>query len=174
MEVLAQPVNMKVFLFIIITLLLIGLFIWLIWCEEKKLRMHRVSFMEGFDLTGLPIVTLQNNGKKFNFVLDTGSYNSILNKSALSKITHKESDMVAHVCGIDGITREDQTVVHTEFQYKDKTIPARLIVSDLSKVFAEIKQETGVQLHGLLGSDFFHENKYIIDYKEMVAYSKKI
>ena len=130
--------------------------------------------MEGFDLTGLPIVTLQNNGKKFNFVLDTGSYHSIINTDVLNHIPHKETDMSASIAGIDGVTHKDQAVVHTEFLYKDKTIPARLVVSDLSKVFAEIKKETGVQLHGLLGSDFFRDNRYIIDYKEMVAYSKKI
>lgn len=146
----------------------------LIWRNTKPDSMHKVSFMEGLNLTGLPVVTLFNNNRAFNFVLDTGSYHSIINEEVLKHCEHEKSDIMADLAGIDGVIHKDQKIVHMTLQYKDKNLPAKFIVSDLSGVFNQIKKETGVHLHGLLGSDFFRENKYIIDYKEMVAYSKKI
>ena len=130
--------------------------------------------MEGLNLTGLPVVTLFNDDKAFNFVLDTGSYHSIINESILSNCKHVESDALADLAGIDGVIHKNQRIVHMMLYYRDKCLPAKFIVSNLDGVFGQIKKETGVQLHGLLGSDFFRENKYIIDYKEMVAYSKRI
>lgn len=44
---------------------------------------------------------------------------------------------------------------------------------DMSKAFKNIKQETGVSLQGILGNDFFVKYKYVIDFKEFVAYIKK-
>lgn len=134
----------------------------------------KVSFMEGLDLTGLPVVTFYNNGRKFNFVLDTGSYNSVINESVLEYFDYNKSKDCADLIGIDGINRKEQQIIHASLFYKDKEIKATFIATELDDVFDAIKRETGVQLHGLLGSTFFKENKYIINYDELVAYSKKI
>lgn len=155
-------------------LLVIGFLVIYYLLSTRDVRRHKVSFMEGLDLTGLPIVTFRNNGHKFNFVLDTGSCNSVINKSVLDRLDHVKSPHKAYLVGIDGIKRDGQEIIQAEIQYKDKSIHANFIVSDLDDIFKEIKAETGVQLHGLLGSTFFKENKYIINYDELVAYSKKI
>lgn len=133
-----------------------------------------MSFMEGLDLTGFPIVTMMNNGMKLNFVLDTGSVHSLINQSVISDLDYKNTSYVVTISGIDNASREDEKTVRMKLLYKDKVTEGMFVVTDLSGVFDTVKKETGVQLHGLLGSEFFKENKYIIDYKEMVAYSKKI
>ena len=108
---------------------------------ERDVRRHKVSFMEGLDLTGLPIVAFRNNGHKFNFVLDTGSYNSVINKSVLDRLDHVKSPHKADLVGIDGIKRDGQEIIQAEIQYKDKSIHANFIVSDLDDIFKEIKAE---------------------------------
>lgn len=45
-------------------------------------------------------------------------------------------------------------------------------VHDLDAAFGVVKQESGVQLHGILGSKFFEKYKYVIDYKDCIAYIK--
>lgn len=141
---------------------------------QKKETKHKMSFMEGLNLTGLPVVTMVNNGKKLNFVLDTGSVHSLINKSVIQYIEYNETEYVATLSGIDNITREEENAIEIPLQYKGKVTRSIFVVTELSACFDEIKKETGVQLHGLLGSDFFVENRYIIDYNEMVAYSKRI
>ena len=141
---------------------------------QRKETKHKMSFMEGLNLTGLPVVTMVNNGKKLNFVLDTGSVHSLINKSVIPHIEYNETEYVATLSGIDNITREEENAIEIPLQYKGKITRSIFVVTELSACFDEIKKETGVQLHGLLGSDFFVENRYIIDYNEMVAYSKRI
>lgn len=156
-----------------VAFIVIGYLLYLLACSIEK-RKHFLSFMEGLNLTGLPIVTLSNNGVNLNFVLDTGSAHSILQKDVLPKLIYKKTDFVCQLSGIDNILREEEKTVIMQLQYKDKVVSGLFVVSDLSACFNDIKKETGVQLHGLLGSNFFTQNKYIIDYNEMIAYSKKI
>ena len=42
----------------------------------------------------------------------------------------------------------------------------------MNTVFTSIKNETGVTLHGLIGNSFMQKYKYVLDFDEMVAYSK--
>lgn len=142
--------------------------------RKGKERRHTMSFMEGLDLTGFPIVTMVNNGMKFNFVLDTGSVHNLINQQALENMVFEKTDYSATISGIENKTREEEKVVKMTLTYRDKTTEGLFVATDLSDVFANVRKETGVQLHGLLGSDFFKENRYIIDYNEMVAYSKRI
>ena len=46
------------------------------------------------------------------------------------------------------------------------------LISDMDEVFSNIKTETGVLIHGILGSNFFAKYKYIIDYDSLALYVK--
>lgn len=157
-----------------VLLLLLGIVLIADILHKGKERKHMMSFMEGLDLTGFPIVTMVNNGMKFNFVLDTGSVHNLINQQALENMVFEKTDYSATISGIENQAREEENVVKMRLTYKDKTTEGLFVATDLRDVFASVRKETGVQLHGLLGSDFFKENRYIIDYNEMVAYSKRI
>ena len=43
----------------------------------------------------------------------------------------------------------------------------------MSDAFGHIKKDTGVTVHGIIGSLFFNEFKYVLDFDELIAYSKK-
>ena len=139
---------------------------------RRQKKKETMSFREAMDLTELPIVTFYNNDKKLNFLLDTGSDLSHINKSLLPSLKYKEIDESRNIISVGGNTQSlgccDMTVT-----YKNQKFIDRFYISDLDEAFGVIKAETGVQIHGILGSKFFAKYKYILDFESLIAYSKK-
>ena len=141
------------------------------YCRQRK-RVN-MSFKEAMDLVELPVVTFYNGDKKLNFLLDTGSNISQINSSVLPLLDHKkveEKDM--DVTGIEG------NKVNTEFcemtiTYKGQEFVGEFCIHDLNDAFAIVKEESGVQIHGILGSLFFQKYKYVFDFASLIAYTKK-
>jgi hypothetical protein len=136
---------------------------------SKKYK-SKISFREALDLTGLPVITLFQNNKKFNFLLDTGSEGSVLNSIHLNNVENtpiKDKQMLIY--GVGG-TVEAFYVSATFTKNQDYDI--EFMVADISEALNTVKSETGVTIHGIIGNNFFEKYKYVIDYKSMIAYSK--
>ena len=142
-------------------------------CEDKIKRNNRkMSFRESMDLAEMPVVTFYQGDKKFNFLLDTGSNYSHISKEAAKEIQGETMEAQAKVSGIgEGTT---SGVCRTTLSYKGDNYDIDLSITDhLTDAFAAIKAETGVQVHGLIGNQFFQKHKYVLDFEELVAYTKK-
>ena len=137
----------------------------------KKSKREVMSFKQGFDLTEMPIITFYQGDKKFNFLLDTGANDNIIDKSVLDSIEYKEIESKSKVFGAEGILREVSSCEIT-LTYKSTEYTYKYLINDLKDAFAHIKQDTGVTLHGLIGSKFFNKYKYVLDFEELIAYSK--
>lgn len=141
------------------------------YCRQRK-RVN-MSFKEAMDLAELPVVTFYNGDKKLNFLLDTGSNISQINSSVLPLLDHKKvEEKNMDVIGIEG------NKVNTEFcemtiTYKGQEFVGEFCIHDLDDAFAIIKEESGVQVQGILGSLFFQKYKYVLDFENLIAYSKK-
>ena len=139
------------------------------YCRQKK--KENMSFREAMDLVELPVVTFYNKDTKLNFLLDTGSDLSYINKSILSSLKYKEVNESRNIISVGGNSQTlgccDMTVTYRNQKFID-----RFYISDLDEAFRAIKAETGVQIHGILGSKFFAKYKYILDFENLVAYSK--
>lgn len=139
------------------------------YCRQKK--RENMSFREAMDLVELPVVTFYNKDTKLNFLLDTGSDLSYINKSILSSLEYKEVNESRNIISVGGNSQTfgccDMTVTYRNQKFID-----RFYISDLDEAFRAIKAETGVQIHGILGSKFFAKYKYILDFESLVAYSK--
>lgn len=140
------------------------------YCKQKK--RENMSFREAMDLVELPIVTFYNKDTKLNFLLDTGSDLSYINKSILFSLEYEEVNESMNIISVGGNSQSlgccDMTVTYRNQKFID-----RFYVSDLDEAFGAIKAETGVQIHGILGSKFFAKYKYILDFESLIAYSKK-
>ena len=140
-------------------------------CRKQKKR-ENMSFREAMDLVELPVVTFYNKDTKLNFLLDTGSDLSYINKSILPSLDYKEIDESRNIISVGGNSQSlgccDMTVTYRNQKFID-----RFYISDLDEAFGAIKAETGVQIHGILGSKFFAKYKYILDFESLIAYSKK-
>lgn len=143
-------------------------------CEDKiKRNKRKISFRESMDLAEMPVITLYQGDKKFNFLLDTGSNYSHISKEAAKGIQGTVLNASAEVSGVGG-KGMTSSVCRTTLSYKDVNYNIDLHITDhLTDTFNSIKSETGVQVHGLIGNTFFQKHKYILDFKELVAYSKE-
>ena len=130
-----------------------------------------LSFKESLDLTGLPVVTFYSGHKKFNLLLDTGSSECVISKDCLNKIWYKETDKKKELFGMEGEVVINP-IVSTVISYSGLKFDVEFIAADMSQAFSLIKQESGVTIHGILGSNFFSRYKYILDFDKLMFYKK--
>lgn len=135
-------------------------------------RKDAMSFREAMDLTNLPIVTFYQGDKKFNFLLDTGATLSVINQAALESITHTTTNKTGELYGVDGVKRE-VSYASINLAYKNKDYTEEFQVLDMQEAIDQVKAESGVNMVGIIGSEFFRKYKYVLDFDELVAYSKK-
>ena len=137
---------------------------------RKRGSSDRMSFMETMNLCELPIVTFMNNGKKLNFLLDTGASKSVIHSGALEGLTYKSINKSGDVYGMDG-KRKDVSFINMSIGYKGKDYNEEFQSIDMSVSFSNLKADFGVNLHGILSSTFFQKYKYVLNFDELVAYS---
>lgn len=130
-----------------------------------------MSFQNSIDLAELPVVTFYQGDKKINLLLDTGSNNCVIDKKFLKSIKHEMLKCSTNIFGLEGNSQESKVCV-IRMSYKGKEYEYPYVVQDMSAAFSSIKKETGVTIHGMLGSKFFNEFKYVLDFDELIAYSK--
>lgn len=140
--------------------------------EDYSKPSDKMSFREAMDLAELPVVTFYQGTEKFNFLLDTGSNHSHISVEAAERL--KGAPMVGseRVQGVGGATVIDRAINAT-IEYKSKSYEVLLLVGEhLTDTFRTIKETTGVQVHGIIGSGFLSDNRYILDFDELIAYSR--
>ena len=76
--------------------------------KYSKRYKRGISFRESLDLTGLPVITFNQGKNKFNFLLDTGATNSVINETQLPNIKH--TILEGAQCEVYGIEGNVQTV----------------------------------------------------------------
>lgn len=130
-----------------------------------------VSFQEAMDLVDLPIITVQNNNIKINLLLDTGSNSSYISPGVLNSLKYNEIDLTNTTVGFGGASTHSKGCT-MEIKYKKLTFEDTFIIMQSDDVFTAIKQECGVQVHGILGSKFFDRYSYVIDFSDLTAYIK--
>lgn len=139
--------------------------------DVRKKKNSKISFKEAMDLVELPVVTFYNGDKKLNFLLDTGSNVSYINSSVVPALDYQEVDKEMDIIGIEG-NKVSSKFCKMTVAYKSQKFEEEFSIADLDEAFAVVKQESGVQIHGILGSKFFERYKYILDFKELIAYIK--
>lgn len=131
-----------------------------------------MSFQNSIDLAELPIVTFYQGKKKINFLLDTGSNNCVIDSTFLKTIEYKMLNVKTSIYGLEG-NSQISNLCTIKMSYKNKDYEYVYVVQDMSAAFDSIKKETGVTVNGMLGSKFFNEFKYVLDFDELIAYSKE-
>lgn len=124
----------------------------------------------GLPQVGLPLLIVKAQAKNLCFLLDTGSNINVLDRRVagffqLSGGTDKQRQF-----GIDG---ELQTtdVVELAFSLEEQEYKANFSVMDLSSAFGKIEEESGIQIHGLLGCSFMEQQKWILDFEKLCLFT---
>ena len=132
-----------------------------------------LSFKSTLRLVGIPIVTLENNGNQYNFILDTGATTSLINSDIIDNLSNKKPvDGEDIVSGLNPNVKYKAQRYIIQFNNKKERFYHKFSVFNLNDTFNDLEQESGILVHGLLGSDFLRDKKYILDYNKQVAYRK--
>ena len=165
-------VDNVIFIIASIILILVGLYVYLFRnAINPNNKVISMSFKESLDLTDLPIVTFYNNGCRYNFILDTGANLSVINSAISDSLKHEKVNAVGSVFGMEG-NPTSVNYIKAPLEYKGTTYEELFQVIDMSTPFGRIKEESGVLLHGILGNAFFTKYKYVLDFENLIAYSK--
>ena len=139
---------------------------------EDRNKGNKMSFKESMDLTELPIVTFYQDNEKFNFLLDTGSNHSHISTKAAEKLKGTPMTGEVSVSGSGGSV-DVTKAIQTELSYMERSYNVILLIGDhLDEAFQSMKENNGVSVHGIIGSTFLNENRYVLDFDELVAYTK--
>lgn len=149
----------------------------------KDMRRHniaqekfKVSFKKHFSKINVPLIKMKINGKLRYFLVDTGSEMNILG-SEIFKTLPKESyskvmGQSVSVTGFTGKT-EEKPVILTNLSFKnDKYEDISFIISDITCIFNYIKDNSKIEIAGILGSCFFNKYRWSIDFNERCIWIK--
>ena len=162
---------MGITIIIILLLVTISVVYYIVRETNNKIDSY-MSFRESMDLTELPVVTFYQGEKKINFLLDTGSNKSLINSSVIKDLSYVPIKSDSTMFGVEGNYTKVEVAVISLF-YNNIEYANDFMIADLDKPFSNIKQESGVTIHGILGNNFFKRNKSILDFEELKAYFKK-
>ena len=127
-----------------------------------------ISFKEFLDLTDLPIISFYIGDQKLNFLLDTGSNNSIINESIIETLPHTKKEDTVVTFGMEG-NKVINSYGELKLYYKNKEFVDDFTIMNLDNAFDQIKQESGVQIHGILGNRFFEKYGYVLNFNTLTA-----
>lgn len=130
------------------------------------------SLAYGLNKIRLPIIPIKVKEKYLCFIIDTGSTCSLIDSNVIEYF----KDIITpvgdyNICGIDG-TKHKVNVVTLPFSFEGLTYSPKFCVKPLLDASKDIETESGIQIHGLLGTDFLLENKWIIDFNKLEITSK--
>lgn len=155
----------------IIVIIVLTLVLYKLGSEYQHRRIIKMSFKETMDICNLPIITFINNNIKLNFLLDTGAQRSVINSVILPNISYVESSKSSNIYGMEG-TLQKVSFVDIRIQRDNIIYNEEFQVVDMTSSFNNIKNDYGVNLHGILSSTFFEKYKYVLDFDKLIAYSK--
>ena len=122
----------------------------------------------GLEKVGLPLILTSGKLKNICFMIDTGSthnslfdfvYNHFKDEFKLLEGTYK-------TMGIEGHYKETP-IIEATFNFEGIDYTSTFSVLDASEAIKQVQEETGIQIHGVLGVQFLMENKWIIDFNKL-------
>lgn len=138
-----------------------------------KLNLFSIHFMHkiklpiiGLSHTGLPLLIVKAQVKNLCFLLDTGSNINVLDKRVAEFFQLSGGTAQQQQFGIDG-TLQTTDVVEMTFSLEEREYKADFSVMDLSSAFGKVEEESGIQIHGLLGCSFMEQQKWVLDFEKL-------
>ena len=123
----------------------------------------------GLEKTGLPLILTSGKLKNICFLIDTGSTYNVLFDFVYNHFRDefKLLDDTQSLMGIEGQYRETPTIEDT-FNFEGIDYTSTFSVLDASEAIRQVQDETGIQIHGILSTDFLVKNKLIVDFDKLI------
>lgn len=143
--------------------------------KNNTITCFAVSFSKGFKSPNIPLATFHQGDKDLTFLLDTGSEYNVTNKKVLSEVSHtmlNNGQNTHSLAGVGGT--EDVSVCSIKFSCGNEEYTENFLVSSsIDAAIESIRREHGITIHGILGSVFLKEHNIVMDFNNLMAYSKR-
>lgn len=136
---------------------------------------YNISFKTSMQLTDYPILILKSNDVQLNFLVDTGSSFSQIDSNALEGCCYEilKNNGFRYSTGA-GSAKIEAGVLAINLDLENHNLNTYMAFKDMSDVFKPIKDKNGVNINGILGTDFLNANKFVIDFEKYLIRSKKL
>ena len=130
----------------------------------------RFSLNFGIEKTGKPLILTSGKKKNVCFLIDTGSTHNTLFSFVYEhfKDDFRIIEENKETMGIES-RFQDSTTVEGTFNFDGTEYTSTFEVVKANDTITQLQEETGVQLHGILGIPFLMENKWKIDFEKMIV-----
>ena len=119
-----------------------------------------------FQPLDIPLLIVKAQAKNLCFLLDTGSNINVLDKRVAEFFQLSGGTAQQQQFGIDGELRTSN-IVEFSFFLEEREYKADFSVMDLSSAFGKGEEESGIQIHGLLGCSFMEQQKWVLDFENL-------
>lgn len=123
----------------------------------------------GLQKTGLPLIITSGKLKNLCFLIDTGATHNVLFSYVYEhfKDEFKTLNEKQNIMGIEG-HYEEAPIIEATLNFEGVDYTSTFSIFDGSDAIRQVQQETGVQIHGILSTNFLLENKWIIDFNKLI------
>ena len=120
----------------------------------------------GLQKTGLPLII--SGTHNLCFLIDTGATHNVIFDYVYEhfKEEFKRLDGNQSIMGIEG-NYQETPIIEATFNFEGVDYSSSFSVLDASSAMKQVQQETGVQIHGILSTNFLIENKWILDFDKL-------
>ena len=129
--------------------------------------MIKYSLKRGIERAGLPLVVTSSK-PHLCFLIDTGATQNIIfsfvQEYISSSCTILENS--AKVMGIDGMAKGAMQIEAT-VAFDEKECPVIFTILEANDAVKQVQEESGIQIHGILGIPFLVNNKWILDFNKL-------
>ena len=123
----------------------------------------------GLSKTGLPLIIVKLFEQHICLMLDTGSNRNIIDNRIYDHFKEKlkQPETSDEVYTLNGATSGVTIEIPFSFEEQDYTEP--FICSNTADTFDKINEESGIQIHGLLGNHFFLKHGWVLDFDKITV-----
>ena len=122
----------------------------------------------GLQKTGLPLILTSGKLKNLCFMIDTGSTHNILFDFVYNHFKDEFNILnnTQLLMGIEGHYKETP-IIEATFNFEGMDYTSTFSILEANEAISQVQDETGVQIHGVLGIKFLLENKWIVDFEKL-------
>ena len=141
--------------------------------KDRSSLFFSVSFSKGFVAPNIPIATFKHGDLILNFLLDSGADRNSIDSRMLGKIRHSmaEDDTTVTLTGVGGTVDVKNCSLTFRTIGEDKEYKADFLIADLKEPFDQLYETHGIQLHGIIGSQFMRKHHVVLDFQNLAAYT---
>lgn len=131
----------------------------------------------GLSKAGLPLMAVEMEGNNLCLLVDTGSTLNLLDKRVYDHLSKDKldvsltSDTISNI-GINGIEFKTPRA-KLLFKFEECFFKTKFTIFDTSIAFNKVEEESGIQIHGILGNEFLIENGWVINFEKLTINSLK-